>query len=35
LALTAHGKLPAALDLHGFSVMPLPVDTAGALVEIG
>jgi homoserine kinase len=35
LALTADGKLPTALDLHGFSVMPLPVDTSGALVEIG
>jgi homoserine kinase len=35
LALTADGKLPTALDLHGFSVMPLPVDTTGALVEIG
>lgn len=35
LALTVDEKLPTALDLHGFSVMPLPVDTTGALVEIG
>jgi homoserine kinase len=35
LALTADGMLPKALDLHGFSILPLPVDTAGVLVEIG
>jgi homoserine kinase len=35
LALTADGTLPTALDLHGFSVLQLPVDTAGALIEIG
>lgn len=34
LALTADGTLPPGLDLHGFSALPLPVDTAGARVEI-
>lgn len=34
LALTADGTLPAGLDLHGFSTLPLPVDTSGAQVEI-
>lgn len=35
LALTDDGTLPAGLDLHGFSTVPLPVDTAGAQVETG
>ncbi|HYH30813.1 MAG TPA: homoserine kinase [Pseudonocardia sp.] len=35
LALTADGALPADLDLDGFDVLPLPVDPAGARVEIG
>ncbi|QJY46860.1 homoserine kinase [Pseudonocardia broussonetiae] len=34
LALTTDGTLPAGLDLHGFSTLPLPVDTVGAQVEI-
>ncbi|MHA6784998.1 homoserine kinase [Pseudonocardia saturnea] len=34
LALTADGTVPAGLDLHGFSTLPLPVDTTGAQVEI-
>jgi homoserine kinase len=35
LALTADGTLPSDLDLHGFTALPLPVDHAGARVEIG
>lgn len=35
LALTADGIAPAGLDLHGFTALPLPVDTVGATVEIG
>jgi homoserine kinase len=35
LALTSDGELPGDLDLHGFTPLPLPVDTAGAQVEIG
>lgn len=35
LALTDDGRVPADLDLHGFTALPLPVDTAGARVEIG
>ncbi|GAA1875100.1 homoserine kinase [Pseudonocardia ailaonensis] len=34
LALTADGTVPAGLDLTGFTVLPLPVDTVGAQVEI-
>ena len=34
LALTADGTLPDGLDLHGFSTLPLPVDTTGAQLEI-
>ena len=34
LALTTDGTLPPGLDLHGFSTLPLPVDTTGAQVEI-
>ena len=35
LALTTDGRLPDGLDLHGFTPLPLPVDTAGARVELG
>jgi homoserine kinase len=35
LALTADGILPSDLDLHGFTALALPVDRAGATVEIG
>jgi homoserine kinase len=35
LALTADGTLPPDLDLHGFTALALPVDNAGARVEIG
>jgi homoserine kinase len=34
LALTADGTLPSDLDLHGFTALALPVDSAGATVEI-
>ena len=34
LALTTDGALPAGTDLHGFTVMPLPVDPSGVTVEI-
>ena len=33
LAWTSDATLPAGIDLRGFTVMPLPVDTAGARVE--
>jgi homoserine kinase len=35
LALTADGTVPTGIDLHGFTAVPLPVDTAGARVEVG
>jgi homoserine kinase len=35
LALTTDGHLPDGIDLHGFTPLPLPVDTAGARVELG
>ncbi len=35
LAFTADGALPAGLDLRGATPLPLPVDTAGAVVETG
>ncbi|MBW0118245.1 homoserine kinase [Pseudonocardia abyssalis] len=35
LALTTGGSLPDGLDLRGFSTLPLPIDAAGAQVEIG
>jgi homoserine kinase len=35
LALTADGELPDDVGIAGFAVRPLPVDTAGARVEIG
>ena len=35
LALTSDGTLPAGVDTTGFTVLPLPVDTVGARVEIG
>jgi homoserine kinase len=35
LALTTDGALPGDVDTTGFAVRPLPVDTAGAQVEIG
>lgn len=35
LALTADAALPRGLDLHGFTAVPLPVDHAGARVEVG
>jgi homoserine kinase len=34
LALTTDGALPAGTDLHGFTVMPLPVDPSGVTIEI-
>ncbi|HEX5811116.1 MAG TPA: homoserine kinase, partial [Pseudonocardia sp.] len=34
LALTADGTLPSGLDLHGFTVMRLPVDPFGVTVEV-
>ena len=34
LALTADGTLPPELDLHGFTVLPLPVDPSGVAVEV-
>lgn len=34
LALTADGSLPPGLELAGFTVLPLPVDTGGVRVEI-
>lgn len=34
LALTTDGLVPAGLDLHGFTPLPLPVDPSGATVEI-
>jgi len=33
LALTTSGTLPSGLDLHGFTVMRLPVDPFGVTVE--
>jgi homoserine kinase len=35
LALTTGGELPDGVDLTGFAVRPLPVDTLGAQAEIG
>jgi homoserine kinase len=35
LALTTDGTLPPDVDLHGFTALALPVDSAGAFVEIG
>jgi homoserine kinase len=35
LALTADGTLPTGVDLHGFTVVPLPVDSRGVVVEAG
>ena len=35
LALTTNGALPSGLDLHGFTVMRLPVDPFGVTVEAG
>jgi homoserine kinase len=35
LALTSDGAVPGDLDLHGFTALPLPVDTQGVRVEIG
>jgi homoserine kinase len=35
LALTVDGELPAGVDLHGFTPMPLPIDTEGARIEVG
>jgi homoserine kinase len=35
LALTTDGGLPADVDLHGFTALPLAVDTEGARVELG
>jgi homoserine kinase len=33
LALTADDTLPSGVDLHGFTVRPLPVDPCGVTVE--
>ena len=33
LALTTDGTLPSGLDLHGFTVLRLPVDPFGVTVE--
>jgi homoserine kinase len=35
LALTSDGTVPGDLDLHGFTLLPLPVDAEGAQVKIG
>jgi homoserine kinase len=35
LALTADGTLPAGVDPHGFTVLPLPIDPDGASVAPG
>jgi homoserine kinase len=35
LALTSDGVLPGDVDLHGFTPLPLAVDTVGVQVEIG
>jgi homoserine kinase len=35
LALTGDGTLPSGVALDGFTALPLPVDAAGASVEIG
>jgi homoserine kinase len=35
LAFTTDGGLPADVDLHGFTALPLAVDTVGARVELG
>jgi homoserine kinase len=35
LALTADGTLPRDVDLRGFTVMPLPVDPHGVVVDTG
>ena len=35
LALTADGTLPAGVDPHGFTVLPLPIDPNGATVVVG
>lgn len=35
LALTADGVLPDGIDIDGFTVAPLPVDTVGVVVETG
>jgi homoserine kinase len=34
LALTTDGALPPELDLHGFTVLRLPVDPSGVAVEV-
>lgn len=34
LALTSDGAIPTGIDLHGFTTLPLPVDTRGARVEV-
>lgn len=33
LAFTADGRVPAGVDLHGFTALPLPIDAAGVVVE--
>ena len=35
LALTADGTLPAEVDPHGFTVLPLPIDPDGAVLVAG
>ncbi len=35
LALTSDGAIPAGIDLHGFTVLPLEIDARGARVETG
>ena len=35
LALTTDGDLPADVYLHGFTALPLAVDTEGARIELG
>jgi homoserine kinase len=35
LALTVDGVIPSDIDLHGFAVLPLDVDSRGARVEVG
>ena len=34
LAFTTDAQIPSGLDLHGFTPLPLSIDTVGAVVEI-
>jgi len=35
LAFTSDGVIPTGIDLHGFTMLPLPVDTDGARIDVG